>query len=256
MTGMDPHRGQPPFDVRELDGASGSPEDLAATTRIARELEQVADRSGAAPTADFADRVMSVVASEPVPAPARAAATALRAGALGALIAALRDAWRVTTQGGFPAAVRAQAFAVVLIVVAVVSGSSLAAAGAVGLLEGDHVAPTPAVAPTPVPTIGPVSVEPDVTPSPTPTETVEPTPSPEPTTEPTDNAESTDHQDGEGGGAAPTVKPTKAPTRTTSPTATPTHEPEDDGEGSTEAPETEHPESTQQPQPTQQPQSD
>ena len=256
MSGVGPERGQPPFDIRELDGVDGSPDDLVGTTGMARELEHVADRSGAAPTAGFADRVMSTVATEPVPAPARAAAIALRARALGALLASVRDSWRVATRGGFPVAVRAQAFAVVLIVVALASGSGLAAVGAIGLLDGNQAGPTPpAIVPTQLPTIGPVSPELEASPSPEPTKSVEPSPSPEATSEPTDSAEPTDKQDGEGGGETPTAKPTKPPpTRTSSPTATPTHEPDDDGEGSTHPPETPQPDPTEESQPTQSPQ--
>jgi hypothetical protein len=252
MTDRGPVRGQQPFDIRELEGTGGSPEDLTETTRIARELEVVADRSGAAPTAEFAERVMSAVAVEPVPAPARAAGVALRAGAAGAFLASLRDAWRVTLRGGFPAPVRAQALALVLVVVGVASGSGLAVAGAVGLFDGNHAAPTPPPAVvTPVPTVGPVSPEPEASSTPEPSGSVEP--SPEPTTEPSDTAEPTDTPDGEGGGEAPTVKATKAPSwpaSTATPSPTRTHEPEDDSPGATETPE---PGSDQQPWSTHEP---
>jgi len=251
MTDMGPEGGRPPFDMRELEGDGGSDEDLVETTRMARELEVVADRSGAAPTADFAERVMSAVAAEPVPAPVTAAGSALRAGAVGAFLASLRDAWRVAIGGGFPIAVRAQALALVLVVVAVVSGSGLAAAGAAGLLGGDRAAPTPVVVTTPLPTVGPASLEPSTAPEPS--ESVEPSPSPEPSSEPRDTPEPTDTADGEGAGAeTPTVRPTKAPaTRAPAPTATPTHDPEDGGEDASEAPETQDPGSTQQPEATQ-----
>lgn len=245
--------GHPPFDIRELDGTGGSAEDLVETTRMARELEVVADRSGAAPSTAFTERVMSAVASEPVPAPVQAAGIALRAGAIGTFLASLRDAWRVATHGGFPVAVRAQALAFVLVVVGIASGTGLAAAGAAGLLGGEHTTPTPPPAITPLPTVGPASPEPESSVTPEPSESVEP--SREPSSEPTDTAEPTDTPDGEGGGAeTPTVKPTKAPaTHTPTPAPTRTHEPEDDGGGSTDAPETQDPESTNQPESTQQP---
>jgi hypothetical protein len=249
---MGPQGGRPPFDARELEGADGLTEDIVETTRMARELEVFADRSGAAPTRDFTKRVMAAVAVEPVPAPVRAAGTALRAGSLGAFLASLRDAWRVATGGGFPVAVRAQAFALVLVVVGVVTGSSLAAAGAAGLLAGDNAAPSPpAVVTTPLPTIAPASLEPGPSTTAEPTESVEPSPSPEPSTEPTHTAEPTDTADGEGGGGeTSTVKPTKAPA---TPTPTRTHEPEDDGGSATDAPETQEPDSTQEPQGTAEP---
>ena len=63
------------------------PDELAAETRLARDLEERRGRGGVAPSAGFADRVMAAVATEPVPAPAIAAGSALRRGAvLGFLI--------------------------------------------------------------------------------------------------------------------------------------------------------------------------
>ena len=132
------------FTPGELDDVPGmGPDDLAEDTRVARELEGAAARTAIAPSATFADRVMGAVAEEPSPAPAQAAGRALRRGAFGAFLLSVRDAWRVTIRPGFPAAVRAQAFAVVLAVLVVGTASAAATAGAIGLLGGDRATPAP-----------------------------------------------------------------------------------------------------------------
>jgi hypothetical protein len=141
--------GREPFRPSELEGADGiGTEALAAESRLARDLEAAASRSGvAAPSTGFADRVMAAVAAEPLPAPARAAGSAVRRGALAALLVSIRDAFRVTFSGGFPALVRAQALAVVLIVAVVGGGAAYGAAAAVGILDSS---PPPPVQPSPV----------------------------------------------------------------------------------------------------------
>src|SRR5262245_36211724 len=83
---------------------------------MARELEGLAVTSRVAPGMDFADRVMAAVAVQPLPQPVRAFGVALAAGRLRAAVAALGDAWRVTTTGVAPAFVRAQALALVLLI--------------------------------------------------------------------------------------------------------------------------------------------
>jgi hypothetical protein len=150
MTGPQPG-GAGRFGPEELDDVAGiRPDELAAETRLARDLESVAARGTVGLTAGFADRVMAAVAAEPVPAPMRAAGAALRRGALVGVLASVRDAWRVTFSGGFPVAVRAQALALVLVVAGLAGGTGLAAAGAAGLFEGNHATPGPSlVAPTP-----------------------------------------------------------------------------------------------------------
>ena len=106
-----------PFGPDELDGVPGiNPEELAAETRLARDIEAVAARGGAAPSAGFADRVMGAIATEPVPAPVIAAGSALRHREVAGFLRSLRDSFRVAFGGGFPVAVRAQAFALVLLV--------------------------------------------------------------------------------------------------------------------------------------------
>ena len=179
MTGSGPDHGPRPFSMRDLgDISDATPDELAAEAGVARELEGLTERSGAAPGTDFAERVMSAVSREPTPAPARAAGIALRRGALAAFVASLRDAWRVTTRSGFPIAVRAQALALVLVVAGLAAGSGLATAGALGLFDADRGSPSP---------------EPTVeVPSPTPTiDTPSPTAPPSPSTEPSDSAEPT-----------------------------------------------------------------
>ncbi len=175
MTAKRPNQRPRPFGPDELDGVPGiRPEELAAETRLARDIEAVAARGGVAPSTGFADRVMGAIATEPVPAPMIAAGSALRHRQVGGFLLSLRDSFRVAFGGGFPVAVRAQAFALVLLVAAVAGGSGVAGAGALGAFD-DHSSPSPA--PTqPGPTPAPESATPE--PSPTPSTTFElPTPS-------------------------------------------------------------------------------
>jgi hypothetical protein len=228
--------GPRPFSGRELDDVAGvMPDELAAETRIARELEVIVDRAAAAPSAGFADRVMDAVGREPVPAPTSAAGRALRRGSFAAFLASLRDAWRVATRSGFPVAVRAQALALVLVVAVLAAGSGLATAGAIGLLGGTTPSPRPSIETR---TSAP---EPSVA-TPEPTDFAAP-----PITEPSDSAvpsETPDDEAGEPPGTedpegdrAPTAAPTAAPTHRATraaPTATPgpthTEDPEDGGD--------------------------
>ncbi len=248
MTAPRPGDKARPFGPDELDGVSGIlPDELAAETRLARDLEAIAARDGIIASADFADRVMAAVVLEPVPAPAVAAGSALRHAALIGFLASVRDAFRVTFGGGFPTAVRAQALALILIVAGATAGTGYVAAGALGLL-GDHASPSPSIeAPSQQPS---QTAEPTGTPDAT-FGTPSPSPSPEPSMsdapEPSESAEGSSGNPGEtaepGGdsgssgssGAAatrtptPTAKPTPKPTAT--PTATPepthTHEPDE-----------------------------
>lgn len=206
-----------PFTPAELDGAPGIPPDeLAGGTRIARELEAVAARTPVVRSSGFADRVMDAIAAEPSPVPVRMAGRALRRGAVGALLGSLRDAWRVSIHPGFPMAARAQAMALVLVVAGLAAGSGMATVGALGLLDGSHQAPRPAVEPPSPPVTAPtppVSVSPaprtdtPVTPEPVatpePSETPEPSDGPEATNEP---RETEDHG-GNGGRATATPEP-------------------------------------------------
>ena len=232
-----------PFGADELDGVSGlEPDELAVETRLARELEGTAARVSVRPSPEFTDRVMAAVATEPAAAPVLAARVALRHGALGAFLASIRDAWRVTLSPSFPMAMRAQALAMVLLVAGFAAGTGAATAGALGVFDGDRPSPSietaepsvpvtqaPTAAPTAEPTESPESMEPSTSPEPSPSiedETPEPTRSEEP-----DET------------ASPTRKPSA--TRTPSPTSTPapTETPSDDDEHS-DAPETPRPSRT------------
>ena len=74
MTGPMPRGGR--FTPAEIDDAAGiRPDDLAAETRVARELEAIAAAVTFAPTASFADGVMAAIAAEPSPVPARGRCT-------------------------------------------------------------------------------------------------------------------------------------------------------------------------------------
>lgn len=169
---------RPPFGPDELP-PDESAADLALSLRVGRELDSLAAEPFAAPGDDFTRRVMAAVAAEPVPQPAIVAGRALRAGRAGALALSFRDAWRVAVSSGRPFAVRAQALALVVVAVvaltSVASLGGLAAAGAVGLLDGDPQVPVE-LAPSPSPS-------PTMTPSPSPSPT--PTPSPSPSVAPT-----------------------------------------------------------------------
>ena len=193
------------FGPGELDGAEGlGVDDVAAETRIARDLETMTSQAAALPSPDFTDRVMLAIDLEPVPAPAHAAGVALRRGAMGAFLASFSDAWRVATRSGFPTAVRAQALALVLVVGALAAGSGVAAAGAVGLIRDDRALPSPAPsleAPTPVmPSPSPSMATPSVEPPTTEPPSVAPTDEP-PTAQPARTARPTDSGDNHGGGS-------------------------------------------------------
>ena len=200
------------FGPGELEGVDGLlPDELAAETRVARDLEAlggVAAGSTAGMSTDFVDRVMAAVDAEPVAAPVRVAGEALRRGAFGAFLASFADAWRVATRSGFPAVVRAQALALVVVVAAVAAGSGAVAAGAVGLIRGDQgraspppslEAPTPVVQPSPSasPAVESPSIEPPASPQPSPSDE-SPTGTPARTGQPT--ASPDDHGGGGGGG--------------------------------------------------------
>lgn len=187
-----------PFGPSELDGAEGAtPDDVVAESRIARDLEGLAAQGASPVPAGFVDGVMAAVDAEPLAAPAHAARTALRRGAIGAFLASFSDALRVIARPGFPALVRAQALALVVVVGAFAAGTGVAAAGAVGLIRDDGGRPSPAPtfeAPThlaPSPAMPSPSME---------------TPSPDPSTAPTSTASDT----------APTIEPagTRRPSAT------------------------------------------
>jgi uncharacterized membrane protein YgcG len=207
------------FDPAELRGP-GEPDpsqaEQAEALRAARDLEAVAglaDRIG--PTEGFEDRVMAAIAAEPAPRVVLRPAASVRGGRLAALLLAIRESWAVATSGGRPLAVRAQALAVVfLVVVAAASLTGVAAVGVGSLLNGNRT-PTPSVVPLP-----------SATPSAAPTNppTLSPGPSMTGSPEPTETPETTDTPGATGhGGSTETARPTRTPrpTETAKPTETP-----------------------------------
>jgi hypothetical protein len=212
-----------PFGRDELP-ADGEPQhDVARALAAGRELEALASRASVSPGEDFAERVMSALAAEPLPRPAAAAGLAVRQRRLAALVLSIRDAWRVAFSGGRPLMVRAQALALVAVVV--VALGSLGGAAAIEALGALSDGTTP---PATVPVV--------TTPSPTPEPRgPSPSPSPPPTSEPTEPAQPTDTVDPTDGEAAePTDDETAGPTGTRTPrptgddehTAGPSHTPE------------------------------
>jgi len=186
------------FDPAELDDDDGRrPTDAEAAGLLAtaRDLEAFARSETSMPTTDFEDRVMAAIANEPPP---RAVAVG---GGVAGLLLAVRDAWRITWSSGRPLAVRAQAFALVLVAaLAVGSVGSLATVGVARLLSPD-ASPAPTIAPLPSP-----SVPPSTRPSPSlaPSPSVTPSPSVSPSASPTAT-------DDDGGGSGSTAEPTETP---------------------------------------------
>ncbi len=230
------HDAPPPFTPAELDGlADAEPADLLALGRVARELEAAAARGGVRPSADFADRVMRSIATEPSPAPVRAAVAAARRRSFGGALAAFRDAVRVGLGAGFPVAVRAQALALVLVVTAVfATGSGMATVGAVRLLGGNPMPGFPNSSNQPVPTLPADSPEGSLEPigvngSPDPGFSGDPFRSDHPDASGSGNPvespgmsasempEATDHSGGGTGGATKTPHPTSKPHPTETP---------------------------------------
>jgi hypothetical protein len=192
-----------PFGPGELPADEGAPE-LAASLAMGRELETFTSEATPPLPATFVDDVMAAIALEPAPRPVVAAGRALRLGRPLALLAAVRDAWRVGSGTGRPAVVRAPALALVLVAV-VALGSILSIGGyAVGSALGVFGGPEPVV---PVPT-----------PSPSPSPSPRPSPSPSPSVSPS---------------LSPTVSPSVSPSPSPSATATGT----DETETETETPE-------------------
>jgi hypothetical protein len=214
------------FDPAEL-LVPGEPQasvaDQAAALAAARELESLAAGDLIRPTDGFEDRVMAAVATEPAPRLMVRPGSAVRGGRPAAILLSIRDAWRIATTGGRPAAVRAQALAFVLLIVVAAGALTGGMVMTVGGLFDRSAAPEPSVAPTPISTLAPTpsasplpSASPDASETPVPTMTASPAPTAEPTQ---------------------TTKPgeTARPTRTPRPTETPepgeTPEPTDDHGG-------------------------
>lgn len=253
------------FDPSELHDADGTPltdAESAALLSTARDLEAFVRTESIAPTGGFEDRVMAAIAAEPPP---RAVASG---GWLAGFVVVVRDAWRITLSGGGrPVAVRAQAFALVLlVVVAFGSLGTVAAVGVSRLLTGDPTTPpttAPSVDPSipqPTPSVPPPSTGPSPMPSP-------PSPSPsagesEEPGESSQASESPDGTDDSGGtsGATASPRPTSGATDTPEPTDDDddeTPEPTDDDDDKTPKPsETPDPDDTPDPDETPDPSDD
>jgi uncharacterized membrane protein YgcG len=177
-------------------------------TEMGRELEDVAAQSGVTPPAGFADRVMTAIAHEPLPQPARAFGAALAGRRLGAALASIGDAWRVVVGRSTPLSVRAQALALVLVVtvgsLAVVGGATVGAISLLNASQPPHPSPT-----APQPSQPPTSPSP----SPSPSITVAPPTESVPSQDATETPEGTD-----GPGATQRTE-----TGTSRPTATEDH---------------------------------
>ena len=210
-----------PFRPEELAGGPDSPSspELATALAAAREVESLA-AFDITPTDGFADRVMVTIAAEPLPAPIVAVGAAARGGRLAALVASFGDVWRVAWSGGRPLAIRAQAVALVLVVIV-----ALGSAGSLALVGGWN-ALAPLRSPESTPVVSPEAT-PSPTPSPSPSESAEPSESPSESPEPSDSAEPSGTPaaptDNGGSGATPAVtpRPTVRPTATPKPTETP-----------------------------------
>lgn len=242
-----PGRRFDPSELRDADGAPLDDAEAAAALGVARELETFASTDTVAPTSGFEDRVMAAIAAE---APPRPVATG---GFLAGLVVAFRDAWRIAWSGDRPMAVRAQAFALVLlVVVAFGSAGTLAAVGVSRLLDDRSAAPTEA--PSTAPSFDqaspdrPATDAPSISPAPSASPESSESPEPSASVEPSETPHGTD--DGAGAGSPDptrTPRPTAKPTQTAEPSETP--EPTETAEPT----ETEHPEDTPHPSKTPQP---
>jgi hypothetical protein len=204
--------GGPRFSPDELplEGGRVTASGIAASMAVARELDALMTAPAPSPSLGFTSRVMAAVAAEPAPEPVMAFAQALVGGRFTAMAAAVRDAWRVAASAGRPTPVRAQAFALVLLVVLSFGSVAGIAAGAVGLLDSGPRNPAPL--PTrpavllPRPSARPPAQVPPSTSS-TPSASPKPAGSAAPT-------------------ARPTTRPVATPRRTASPRPTETDQPD------------------------------
>ena len=206
-----------------------TPADGERIRSAAAELERFALATDVAPRAGLAASILATLEAEPTPAPLTALTAATRRRRLGAMLAALRDAWRVTWSGGRPVGIRlSAAMAVLVLVVTTGSVGGLAAVGAWTVLQPAPTIPAPSVDQVPV-VVPPV--QPSASPA-APMGTAAPTPSgsPAPTASPRPAPS-----------AAPTHTPRPTMKPTLRPTAMPTHMP------------THHPDPTSMPMPTHHP---
>lgn len=243
-----PSRRFDPAELHELDGQPLTDAEQAAMLATARDLETFARAESITPSASFEDRVMAAVAAEAPPRPVASG------GWLAGLVAMIRDSWRIAFSGGRPMAVRAQALALVmLVVVAFGSVGTLAAVGVAQLLSDGPTQP-PTIAPSPAPSlVAPSpSLVPSVSPSVEPSPSMSPSPSPSPSAspEPSETPESTD-EGGSGGTARPSPQPTDDD-ETAEPTET-SDTTDDDDDGTPKPTKTPDPDETDEPEETDEP---
>jgi hypothetical protein len=233
------------FDHRDLSGPDGVPvDDALEVSRTARTLEKHAAAGDIAPSAGFVDVVMAAIADEPAPRPASVLAAAIRRGSLAGIAVALGDSWRVAWGAGRPVAVRAQALAIVAVVMFAVG--STAAIGAVGL--GRLVAPGPTAQPVGSP--DPSTVIPTSQPSRSPEPTAPaPTSSPEASETP-ETASPEASESPEASPHAATARPDDANTASPAETARPSDRPTSTPEPPSKPKPTPTPEPTESPTPT------
>ena len=91
------------------------PADAEQIRGAAAELERFAQATDIAPRAGLGAQIMAALAAEPTPAPLTALSYATRRRRLAAMLAALRDTWRVAWTGGRPVAIRLSAAMVVVL---------------------------------------------------------------------------------------------------------------------------------------------
>jgi hypothetical protein len=193
-------------DELPIEGGRVTASEVAASMAVARDLDVLSEAQMPWPSAGFTSRVMTAVAAEPGPQPVTAFARALAGGRFGAMLRALRDAWQVSTSPGRPTPVRAQALALVMLVLLAFGSLAGVAGAAVGLF--DQRPPSPSLPTRPAIVVPP-------SPSTRPADQVEPAPpapssSPEPSASPTPSAT-----------PGPAVRPTQRPIATPRRTATP-----------------------------------
>ncbi len=202
---------------RELPIHPSDEERIAAD--MARELEAMTTTTTIQPSDGFADRVMEAIAREPLPQPVRAFGLALLGGHLRAAASARGDAWRTISSRPAPLVIRAQALALVLVVlVASLTVAGGATVGAFGLLGNTSPRPGPSEPPPSLPV-----ARPSPSPSPAPEDTPNASPEESTSAEPSETPEATETPD-----SHETNGPTARP-RTATPTATET---DDHGGGS------------------------
>ena len=183
------------FDPGEIADAAASADERTAAASVGRLIDRSREPGEVWPSAGFVDRVMAAVALEPVHRPVGAFVAALRSGRPFAIVAAIRDSWRIATAPEpRPAGARLGAMAVVL-------ATMLAVGTLGGLTVGAARYLTTAPSPTPAPLVSP-SPRPLPSPSPLPAPSQAPSPVPTPSSQPTRSTEPTESPHGSDGGGS------------------------------------------------------